>query len=204
MDRRSSLVRLLRRGAEAAVVVGPSTSRGIEGPSTSTAAHPTERTPLLRPVGSHASLRSARQHAQYETAHTASIRKTFMLLIKSFIGTGVLFLPRAFYNGGLGFSIGFLIIVALLNYYGMLLIVQCTFKIPGSFGDLGGVLYGPKMKTAVQLSIAMSQVSTRSCQLHHSKGVSFPGRAFLMLRCTTIRWAFVWRISSLSPRTSQI
>ncbi|KAJ2824706.1 hypothetical protein IWW50_003202, partial [Coemansia erecta] len=64
-------------------------------------------------------LRSAR-----ESEDGASVRKTFFLLIKSFIGSGVLFLPRAFYNGGLAFSAVLMVGVAGASLYTMLLLVR--------------------------------------------------------------------------------
>ncbi|KAJ1953595.1 vacuolar amino acid transporter 4, partial [Dipsacomyces acuminosporus] len=57
-----------------------------------------ERTPLRRTTSS--------LHA------TASNRKAFFLVIKAFIGTGVLVLPRAFYNGGLLTSCVLMVAVA--------------------------------------------------------------------------------------------
>ncbi|KAJ1656787.1 hypothetical protein IWQ61_003704 [Dispira simplex] len=110
----------------------------------------TERTPLRgtrTPV-------SARPVA----AATATPKKAFFLLMKSFVGTGVLFLPRSFYNGGLTFSAFLLAFVAYLALYAMLLLVDCYLKIPGSFGDIGMALYGPKARYAVLSSIVLSQL----------------------------------------------
>ncbi|RKP11714.1 transmembrane amino acid transporter protein-domain-containing protein, partial [Piptocephalis cylindrospora] len=89
---------------------------------------------------------------------TASPGKVFFLLMKSFVGTGVLFLPRSFYNGGLAFSSIFLCSISYLCLYSMLLLVECRSHISGSFGDIGGKLYGPRMRKAVLSSIAISQV----------------------------------------------
>ncbi|KAI9228499.1 MAG: transmembrane amino acid transporter protein-domain-containing protein [Piptocephalis tieghemiana] len=89
---------------------------------------------------------------------TASPGKVFFLLMKSFVGTGVLFLPRSFYNGGLAFSSIFLCSISYLCLYSMLLLVECRAHITGSFGDIGGKLYGPRMRKAVLSSIAISQV----------------------------------------------
>ncbi|RKP06362.1 transmembrane amino acid transporter protein-domain-containing protein, partial [Thamnocephalis sphaerospora] len=89
---------------------------------------------------------------------TASVGKVFFLLIKSFIGTGVLFLPRAFYNGGLLFSAIVLCLVSALCLHAMLLLVECRRVVPGSFGDIGGALYGPVARYAVLFSIVISQL----------------------------------------------
>ena len=47
---------------------------------------------------------------------TASVFKTFLLLFKALVGSGVLFLPRAFYNGGMLFSMITLSLFGLLTF----------------------------------------------------------------------------------------
>lgn len=89
---------------------------------------------------------------------TASAQKCFFLLMKSFVGTGVLFLPRSFYNGGMTFSIITLILVAIIALYCMLLLVECHHMVGGSFGDIGKRLYGPYARYAVLFSIILSQL----------------------------------------------
>lgn len=81
-----------------------------------------------------------------------------LLLIKSFIGTGVLFLPKAYLNGGMMFSNVVLLVVALLSYYCFILLVNTRLKIDGSFGDMGGILYGKWMRALILSSVALSQI----------------------------------------------
>ncbi|KAL2268595.1 hypothetical protein VTJ83DRAFT_3441 [Remersonia thermophila] len=81
-----------------------------------------------------------------------------LLLLKSFVGTGVLFLPRAYLNGGMLFSNVVLLFVAALSYYCFVLLVSTRMKIEGSFGDIGGVLYGPWMRNLILASIVISQI----------------------------------------------
>lgn len=81
-----------------------------------------------------------------------------LLLLKSFVGTGVLFLPKAFSNGGILFSTTTLIFVSVLSYYCFVLLVKTRLKVPGSFGDIGGAVYGPKMRLAILFSIVISQI----------------------------------------------
>ena len=89
----------------------------------------------------------------------ASTKKTYFLLMKSFIGTGILFLPRAFLNGGLIFSTISLLVVAFLTNWGMLLLIQVTHKFPNkSFGEIAEILYGPNARAIVLLSIIFSQL----------------------------------------------
>ncbi|KAJ2891338.1 hypothetical protein IWW38_003662, partial [Coemansia aciculifera] len=88
----------------------------------------------------------------------ASTQKTFFLLIKSFIGSGVLFLPRAFYNGGLLFSSILMLVVAAASLYTMLLLVKCYERVHCGYGEMGRRLYGKWMERVVLVSIVVSQV----------------------------------------------
>ncbi|KAL3429495.1 transmembrane amino acid transporter protein-domain-containing protein [Aspergillus tetrazonus] len=81
-----------------------------------------------------------------------------LLLLKSFVGTGVLFLPRAFLNGGMLFSSLVLLAVSLLSFYCFVLLVNARLKIEGSFGDIGGALYGKNMRRIILGSIVLSQL----------------------------------------------
>ena len=81
-----------------------------------------------------------------------------LLLLKSFVGTGVLFLPRAYLNGGMLFSNLVLLFVAALSYYCFVLLVTTRLRIDGSFGDIGGILYGKWMRTLILASIVISQL----------------------------------------------
>ena len=82
----------------------------------------------------------------------------FMLLLKSFVGTGVLFLPRAYLNGGMVFSNVVLLGVAALSYYCFVLLTSTRLRVEGSFGDMGGILYGKWMRGIILASIVLSQV----------------------------------------------
>ncbi|MCJ1448313.1 MAG: neutral amino acid transporter [Stictis urceolatum] len=81
-----------------------------------------------------------------------------LLLLKSFVGTGVLFLPRAFLNGGMLFSSLVLLGVAALSYYCFILLVTTRLNVEGSFGDMGGILYGKPMRSLILASIVLSQI----------------------------------------------
>ncbi|KAH8177341.1 transmembrane amino acid transporter protein [Sarocladium implicatum] len=81
-----------------------------------------------------------------------------LLLLKSFVGTGVLFLPRAYLNGGMLFSNLVLMGVAILSYYCFVLLVTTRLKVEGSFGDMGGILYGKWLRTLILMSIVISQI----------------------------------------------
>lgn len=64
-----------------------------------------------------------------------------------------------FYNGGLFFSTALLSTIAAISLYTFLLLVETRNKIPVSFGDIGGILFGKQMRAAVLLAITMSQVN---------------------------------------------
>jgi proton-coupled amino acid transporter len=81
-----------------------------------------------------------------------------LLLLKSFVGTGVLFLPKAFLNGGMLFSNLVLLGVAGLSYYCFILLVNTRLKVEGSFGDIGGILYGKWLRNIILASIVLSQI----------------------------------------------
>ncbi|KAJ2389604.1 hypothetical protein GGI05_003452 [Coemansia sp. RSA 2603] len=104
-----------------------------------------ERTPLRRvQSGLHAS---------------SSNRKAFLLIIKAFVGTGVLVLPRAFYNGGLLTSCLLMFAVAWYAWHCILLLAEVYLQIGGgSYSDIGLRLYGRWMQYAVTSSIVLAQL----------------------------------------------
>jgi proton-coupled amino acid transporter len=51
--------------------------------------------------------------------------------------------------------------IALISLYTFLLLVETRNKIPVSFGDIGGVLFGKSMRFAVLLAITLSQVKKK-------------------------------------------
>jgi solute carrier family 36 (proton-coupled amino acid transporter) len=81
-----------------------------------------------------------------------------LLLLKSFVGTGVLFLPRAYLNGGMVFSNVVLVALAALSYYCFILLITTRLKVEGSFGDIGGIVYGEPMRKLILASIVLSQI----------------------------------------------
>ena len=88
-----------------------------------------------------------------------------MLLLKSFVGTGVLFLPRAFLNGGMLFSNLVLGFIAALSYYCFLLLVSTRLKVHASFGDMGGIIYGPYFRNLINFSLVVSQIGFASAYI---------------------------------------
>ncbi|KAI1292995.1 transmembrane amino acid transporter [Xylaria venustula] len=110
---------------------------------------PPERRPLL---GSRRSSRAAPK------AGTASTRKTFFTLLKAFIGTGIMFLPKAFDNGGLLFSSITMVVVSSVTMLAFHLLLACKRQYGGGYGELGQAIAGPKMRTLILFSIVLSQL----------------------------------------------
>ncbi|CAI7652947.1 unnamed protein product [Penicillium discolor] len=102
--------------------------------------------------------RKKRKHKQRSPPGTTTTTGAVLLLLKSFVGTGILFLPRAFLNGGMLFSSMVLLGVSILSYYAFILLVNTRMKIEGSFGDIGGILYGKHMRRIILGSIVLSQL----------------------------------------------
>lgn len=112
---------------------------------------PTEETSLLG-----AQRKGKRTH---HPAGKATATKAVLLLLKSFVGTGVLFLPKAYLNGGILFSSLTLIFVSILSYWCFLLLIRARMAVGvSSFGDIGGALYGDRMRQTILFSIVLSQI----------------------------------------------
>ncbi|GJJ69624.1 solute carrier family 36 (proton-coupled amino acid transporter) [Entomortierella parvispora] len=83
--------------------------------------------------------------------------KALGMLFKSFIASGILFLPNAFKNGGIVFAPLFMTLIAALCLHSFLLLVKCRELHPGSFGDIGQRFYGRWMRYLILFTIAISQ-----------------------------------------------
>ncbi|EME80698.1 GLN1 polyamine transporter [Pseudocercospora fijiensis CIRAD86] len=88
-----------------------------------------------------------------------------MLLLKSFVGTGVLFLPRAYLNGGMAFSNIVLFFLAALSYYCFILLVSIRLKIHASYGDMGSKIYGNYFRNLINFSLVISQIGFSSAYI---------------------------------------
>ncbi|GAA5880516.1 hypothetical protein JCM16303_005412 [Sporobolomyces ruberrimus] len=120
-----------------------------------------ERTPLVRGRSSRRDARPTpnRKRSSSVGQHgDATVLQAVMMLLKSFVGTGVLFLGKAFFNGGILFSVLVLCFIAMISLYSFLLLVKTRLVVHGSFGDIGGMLYGKYMRWAILFSIVLSQI----------------------------------------------
>jgi len=109
-----------------------------------------ERRPLL---GRRQSSRRMRERGD------ASQLKTFFTLLKAFIGTGIMFLPKAFKNGGMLFSAITMILVSAITALCFELLLSCRKAYGGAgYGDLGKSISGPKLRALILVSITLSQI----------------------------------------------
>ena len=88
----------------------------------------------------------------------AGLAKTFFTLLKAFIGTGIMFLPKAFNNGGILFSACVLVAISALSMLAFHLLLQCKRRYGGGYGDLAEEIIGPRMRQLVLVSITLSQL----------------------------------------------
>lgn len=114
---------------------------------------PTERRPLL---GTRKSTRMSRM--SITSQGTAGVRKTFFTLFKAFVGTGIMFLPKAFNNGGLLFSCITMLIVSAVSMVAFHLLLQCKKHHSGGYGEIGNAIAGPRMRDLILASVCLSQL----------------------------------------------
>lgn len=107
-----------------------------------------ERRPLL----------GARRSSRAAKKGDASMTKTFFTLIKAFIGTGIMFLPKAFNNGGILFSSITMLVVSLVSCVSFHLLLECRAHYGGGYGELGAEIGGPKLRSLILASIFISQI----------------------------------------------
>lgn len=89
----------------------------------------------------------------------AGVTKTFFTLLKAFIGTGIMFLPKAFNNGGILFSSITLLTVSVITTLAFHLLLRCR-EVHGKtgYGELGEAIAGPKMRAIILGSVTISQL----------------------------------------------
>lgn len=111
---------------------------------------PSERRPLL---GRRKSSKRIKREGD------AGTTKTFFTLLKAFVGTGIMFLPKAFRNGGILFSSCVLIATSIITVLCFRLLLQCRGRYGGGgYGELGGEIFGSKFRTLILASITLSQL----------------------------------------------
>lgn len=109
---------------------------------------PSERRPLL----------GRRASSKVSKSGDAGTTKTFFTLLKAFIGTGIMFLPKAFNNGGILFSSMTLVSISLISMLAFHLLLQCRKQYGGGYGEIGYAIGGKKMRGIILASITLSQL----------------------------------------------
>ncbi|KAL0564129.1 hypothetical protein V5O48_017925 [Marasmius crinis-equi] len=117
-----------------------------------------EQSPLLGGSKTRSRSRSRRRGGSVGPHGNATVTQAVLMLLKGFVGTGVLFLGKAFFNGGILFSSLVFIFIAIISLHSFLLLVRAKLTVPGSFGDIGGALYGNWMRQLILGSIVISQL----------------------------------------------
>jgi proton-coupled amino acid transporter len=88
----------------------------------------------------------------------ASNIKSFFTLLKAFIGTGIMFLPKAFKNGGILFSSITLLTVSLVTSLCFHLLLRCRNQYGGGYGEIGEAIGGKRLRSLILGSITLSQL----------------------------------------------
>eukprot|EP00835_Amoeboradix_gromovi_P001571 NODE_74_length_23402_cov_1.166974.p4 type:complete len:416 gc:universal NODE_74_length_23402_cov_1.166974:1105-2352(+) len=88
----------------------------------------------------------------------ASNSKTMFLLIKAFLGTGIIFLGKAFYVGGIVPSVVMIAFSAFISNVAGVYLVKSAAVVSGTYQDIAGHLYGPKFKKLVLTSLGIGQL----------------------------------------------
>ena len=118
-----------------------------------------ERTPLLKRSSAY------RRRHEDDKKPKSGTAGTILILLKSFVGTGVLFLPRAFLNGGIVFSFIVMILVSSVSYYCFLLLTTSRLKLKGSYAEMAEMTYGPYLRSLVNSSLVVSQIGFSSAYI---------------------------------------
>ncbi|KAI8365759.1 transmembrane amino acid transporter protein-domain-containing protein [Blakeslea trispora] len=100
----------------------------------------------------------AEEQIEHVPEGTASSGKALFMLLKAFIGTGVIFLPGSFLSGGLVLSIILMIVLAVICCIAFQILVKAQQSIGGSYGDVAEHLYGPYLKHLIQFFLCISQI----------------------------------------------
>eukprot|EP01062_Namystynia_karyoxenos_P074325 TRINITY_DN71210_c0_g1_i1.p1 TRINITY_DN71210_c0_g1~~TRINITY_DN71210_c0_g1_i1.p1 ORF type:complete len:481 (+),score=103.87 TRINITY_DN71210_c0_g1_i1:124-1566(+) len=92
------------------------------------------------------------------TCHGVSDAAALGMLLKAIVGSGVLFLPRAFADAGSVLSVCGEIVVAILTGLCVLLLVRARGGEPLSYEQIGLAAYGPGAAAAVNASVFLFQL----------------------------------------------
>ena len=96
---------------------------------------------------------------QDQSEDGATATKTFLVFLKSFIGSAILFLPSAFGKGGVGFCTVMLIVMCIWNVDSILLLFAASMATEcKSYGGLARDSYGRGFQLLVDGSLCAAQI----------------------------------------------
>lgn len=106
------------------------------------------------------------EELQAQTSGECGIPQTILALSKSFVGSGVTFLPGAFMQGGWLFSPIILLVIGICNGCCIRLLLKCSDATGLSgFGEIAERAAGRVAKQAVHVSLVISQFATNVAYL---------------------------------------
>ncbi|KAJ8658095.1 hypothetical protein O0I10_006102 [Lichtheimia ornata] len=98
------------------------------------------------------------QQVEHVPEGTASPGKALFMLLKAFVGTGVIFLPGSFVSGGLVFSICLMIFIASVCLVAFQMLIYAQRQVGGSYDAVGERLYGPWLQHIIKFFLCLSQM----------------------------------------------
>lgn len=85
--------------------------------------------------------------------------QTYFSLLKGFVCTGILYLPKNFRNGGWAWAFVSMVLSFFLTLFCMIKLLECKQKTPGgSFTDIGMKAMGLKGKYMVDVFLSAAQI----------------------------------------------
>ena len=85
--------------------------------------------------------------------------QTYFSLLKGFVCTGILYLPKNFSNGGWAWALTSMVLSFFLTLFCMIKLLECKSKVPnGSFSDIGFKALGMKGKYMVDIFLSLAQI----------------------------------------------
>ncbi|CAO3599210.1 unnamed protein product [Absidia cylindrospora] len=89
---------------------------------------------------------------------TASPQKALFMLLKAFIGTGVIFLPGSFAKGGLVLSIVLMVVIGTVCLFSFQRLVKAQRSVGGSYGHVAECLINRWARYVIHFFLCVSQM----------------------------------------------
>ncbi|KAI8876269.1 hypothetical protein K501DRAFT_279593 [Backusella circina FSU 941] len=105
------------------------------------------------------------EHIEDVPQGTATEGKTLFMFLKAFIGTGVIFLPGSFVNGGLLMSLVLLTVVGGLCLFAFHILYIVQQQTGGNYGEVARHLYGNWLCILIDTFLVISQMGFVSSYL---------------------------------------